>query len=149
MNMSITDTAKLIIWINQFDPFVQANDAAARIWHHSMSPLTYAEAEMAVEQHYRQNPGVKAEPGAILRRALQIRSSSQAGLRAAAVADAIEAPREPWELQQQNATDGNLIKSWRQRNPERWKELMEQGAADRRADLEARGRPSHFPGRAA
>ena len=143
--MNITDTAKLIIWINQFDPYVQANDAAARIWHHSMSPLQYDEAEMAVEQHYRQNPGIKAEPGAILKRALQIRSSREAGTRAMA----IEAPRDRQELQQQNAQDGNLIRSWRQRNPEEWDRLVKQGAADRKADLEARGLPSHFPGRAA
>ena len=140
--MNRVDTTKLIIWINQFDPFVQANDASADIWLHSMSPLAYNEAEEAVVQHYRQNPGVKAEPGAILRRALQIRASREAGESAAA----IEAPK---TRGQQNAADGKLFKSWRQRNPEEWARLMAVGAADRKRDLESRGLPSHFPGRAA
>jgi len=80
--MDAVETSGLLIWINQFDPFVQLNDAAVDIWSYSMAPITHAEAEEAVTQHYRANPGVKAEPGAILKRALQIRSSRQAGQRA-------------------------------------------------------------------
>lgn len=82
MIMDAVATSGLLIWINQFDPFVQANDAAVDIWAYSMAPIAYEEAEEAVTQHYRANPGVKAEPGAILRRALQIRASRQAGQRA-------------------------------------------------------------------
>lgn len=80
--MDAVQTSGLLVWINQFDPFVQANDAAVDIWAYSMAPITVPEAEEAVTQHYRQNPGVKAEPGAILKRALQIRASRQAGQRA-------------------------------------------------------------------
>lgn len=72
------ETATLLVWINQFDAFVQMNDAAAKIWHGSMYQISYAEAEEAVIQHYRQNPGKQAEPGAVLKRALNMRASAQA-----------------------------------------------------------------------
>jgi hypothetical protein len=128
--MNLMETTKLIIWVNQFDPFVQANDAAADIWLHSMGPLQYNEAEEAVVQHYRANPGVKAEPGAILKRALQIRASREAGLRA------IESPAQPVKHPL----------SWRARNPAEWDRLFEegrrQGNEERRRATEARQGPS-------
>lgn len=127
--MNLIETTKLIIWVNQFDPYVQANDAARDIWAHSMKPLKYNEAEEAIVQHYRANPGVKAEPGAILKRALQIRSSREA----IDSATAIEAPmpvKHPL--------------SWRKRNPELWDRLFEegrrQGNEERRLATEARQR---------
>lgn len=124
--MNLLETTKLIIWVNQFDPFVQANDAAADIWLHSMSPLQYEEAEESIVQHYRANPGVKAEPGAILKRALQIRASREAGQRA------IDPPAQPMKHPL----------SWRARNPELWDQLFEegrrQGNEERRRATEAR-----------
>jgi len=113
--MNLTETATLIIWINQFDYHVQFNDAARDIWHHSMAPITVDEAEEAVMQHYRANPGVKAEPGAILKRALQIRNSRDASQRA------IEPPKPKYPKHPS---------SWRSRNPELWDQLFEQGRAE-------------------
>jgi hypothetical protein len=72
------ETATFLVWVNQFDPFVQMNDAAARIWHGSMYQITVPEAEEAVIQHYRANPGKQAEPGSILKRALTLRSTALA-----------------------------------------------------------------------
>lgn len=109
--MDMVQTSGLLVWINQFDPFVQTNDASVDIWSYSMAPISYEEAEEAVTQHYRANPGVKAEPGAILKRALQIRTSREAGQRA------IEPPR--------NRVRHPL--SWRARNPEEWDRLFEAG----------------------
>lgn len=128
--MNIMETTRLIIWVNQFDPFVQANDAAADIWQHSMGPISYAEAEEAVVAHYRANPGQQAQPGAILKRALNNRASKEATTRA------IEVPKTRRELE---AHDGKVQRSWRSRNPEEWDRLMEQGRLERRAGLEARG----------
>ena len=128
--MDLIETTRLVIWVNQFDPFVQANDAAADIWHHSMGPLTYNEAEEAVVQHYRANPGQQAQPGAILKRALNNRASKDAGQRA------IEVPQTRRELE---ASDGKTQRSWRSRNPEEWDRLFEQGREQRRAELQARG----------
>lgn len=119
--MNLLETTKLIIWVNQFDPFVQANDAAADIWLHSMSPLQYEEAEESIVQHYRANPGVKAEPGAILKRALQIRASREAGQRA------IDPPAQPVKHPL----------SWRARNPAEWDRLFEQGRAEGNAERKA------------
>lgn len=79
------ETATLLVWINQFDAFVQMNDAAAKIWHGSMYQIEYAEAEEAVIQHYRLNPGKQAEPGAIMRRALTIRATEAAKRQAKAI----------------------------------------------------------------
>ena len=129
--MDLINTTRLIIWINQFDPFVQANDAAADIWQHSMEPITYDEAEAAVVAHYRANPGQQAQPGSILKRALNARASQEASTRA------IEVPKTRRELE---AQDGKIQRSWRQRNPEEWDRLMEQGRQERLTYLKARGR---------
>lgn len=125
------ETAVLVVQINQFDPFVQSNDAAAKIWHGSMYQLTFAEAEDAVVQHYRANPGQQAQPGAILKRALNNRAAKDAGTRA------IEVPKTRREIE---AADGKIPRSWRQRNPEEWDRLLEVGRQARQADLKARGR---------
>ena len=122
--MDRLDTAKLIIELNQFDQQVQANDAAVKFWHHSMAPLAYNEADEAVVQHYRANPGVKAEPGAILRRALQIRASRQAGQAAieAGQRGPVTAPRTFKDYQ------GKI------RNTPRFRELFEAGRREGNAE---------------
>jgi hypothetical protein len=129
--MDLLETTKLIIWVNQFDPFVQANDSAADIWHGSMYQITYNEAEEAIVAHYRANPGQQAQPGAILKRALNSRAAKEAGTRA------IEVPQTRRELE---ASDGQIQRSWRSRNPEEWDRLMAEGREARRADLAVRGR---------
>ena len=128
--MDLMETTRLVIWVNQFDPFVQANDAAADIWQHSMGPISYTEAEEAVVQHYRANPGQQAQPGGILKRALNNRASREAGNRA------IEAPKTRREIE---ADDGKLLGSWKARNPEMWARLIREGAAERQRDLTSRG----------
>jgi len=129
--MDLMETTRLVIWVNQFDPFVQANDAAADIWQHSMGPIRYTEAEEAVVQHYRANPGQQAQPGGILKRALNNRASREAGNRA------IEAPKTRREIE---SDDGKMMLTWRKRNPEEWDRLMAVGAEERRMDLISRGR---------
>lgn len=79
------ETATLLVWINQFDTFVQMNDAAAKIWHGSMRAVAYVEAEEAVIEHYRLNPGKQAEPGMILKRALTARAAADAKRQAKAI----------------------------------------------------------------
>ena len=140
--MNLEETVTLITWINQTDPRIQINKATRDVWAHSLAPVSYDEARQAVLEHYRTNEAVIPNAGSIRKRALHIRSSREAFHSATA----IEAAPTP---SQQNAQDGQLIRSWRQRNPEEWARLMEEGAAARRADLQARGLPTHFPGRAA
>lgn len=140
--MQIQETMSFLRWLCEHEYRIQYSDAAVEVWHYSLRTVSAAVAKQAVLEHYRANEAVVATPGGIAKRAGYIASARDAGQRAMA----IEADVSP---QQQNAADGNLLKSWRQRNPQRWAELMEQGAAERKADLEKRGLPSHFPGRAA
>jgi hypothetical protein len=129
-------------WLCEHEYRIQYSDAAVEVWHYSLRNVDAAVAKQAVLEHYKANEAVTATPGGIAKRAGYIQSARDGFNRAAA----IEPSPTP---QQQNAQDGARFKSWRQRNPEEWARLMEQGAADRKADLEARGLPSHFPGRAA
>ena len=140
--MDAKETITMLTWINQTDPRVMLNQASVERWQYALRPYEYAVCKQAVLEHYKLHEDFPASSAAIAKRAGYIRSSREAGQRASA----IEPSPTP---SQQNAQDGNLIRSWRQRNPEEWDRLVKQGAADRRADLEARGLPSHFPGRAA
>ena len=140
--MDAKETITMLTWINQTDPRVMLNQASVERWQYALRPYEYAVCKHAVLEHYKLHEDVPASSAAIAKRAGYIRSSREAGSRAAAIEPA-PAP------QQQNAQDGNVIRSWRQRNPEEWDRLVKQGAADRKTDLEARGLPSHFPGRAA
>lgn len=140
--MDQRQTIAMLTWINQVDPRVMLNEASVELWHYSLRAFEPAVCKQAVLEHYKANESVAASPGAIAKRAGYVRSARDAFQSATA----IEPAPTP---QQQNATDGKRIMSWRQRNPEEWDRLVKQGAADRKADLEARGLPSHFPGRAA
>ena len=140
--MQIQETMSFLRWLCEHEYRIQYSDAAVEVWHYSLRAVDAAVAKQAVLEHYRANEAVVATPGGIAKRAGYIATAREAGNRAAA----IEPSPTP---QQQNAQDGNLIRSWRQRNPEEWDRLVKQGAADRKADLEARRLPSHFPGRAA
>lgn len=137
--MDQRQTIAMLTWINQTDPRVMLNEASVERWHYAVRPYEQAVVKQAVLEHYKHHEDIPASSAAIAKRAGYIASSREAGQRAMA----IEATPTP---QQQNAADGNLFKSWRQRNPEEWARLMAKGAAERRADLEARGLPSHFPG---
>lgn len=140
--MQIQETMSFLRWLCEHEYRIQYSDAAVEVWHYSLRAVDAAVAKQAVLEHYRANEAVVATPGGIAKRAGYIASARDGFNRAAA----IEAAPTP---QQQNAADGNLFKTWRQRNPEEWDRLVKKGAADRKADLEARGLPSHFPGRAA
>lgn len=125
--MNAEETVLLLTWVNQHDPRVQLNAASRDIWAYSLSPFTAAEAKQAILDHYRLNDSIPVSPGAIRKRADDHR----------AVTEGREsAQTSPRELE---ASDGKAQRSWRQRNPEEWDRLFEQGRQERRADLEARG----------
>jgi hypothetical protein len=140
--VQIQETMSFLRWLCEHEYRIQYSDAAVEVWHYSLRAVDASVAQQAVLEHYRANEAVVATPGGIAKRAGYIASAREAGNRAAA----IEPAPTP---QQQNAQDGKLIRSWRDRNREEWDRLVAKGAADRKADLEARGLPSHFPGRAA
>jgi hypothetical protein len=138
--VKIEETISFLRWLCEHEYRVQYSDAAVEVWQYALRNVDRAVAKQAVLEHYKANDAVAATPGGIAKRAGNIRSSRAA----TDSAQAIEA-----SPSQQNAADGKLFRSWRQRNPEEWARLMAEGAAERKRDLEARGLPSHFPGRTA
>ena len=138
--MKIEETISFLRWLCEHEYRVQYSDAAVEVWQYALRNVDRAVAKQAVLEHYRANEAVAATPGGIAKRAGYIQSARD-GFESA---QAIEATP-----QQQNAADGRRFSSWRQRNPEEWVRLMAEGADERRRDLEARGLPSHFPGRPA
>jgi len=122
--MNAEETVLLLTWVNQHDPRVQLNAASRDIWAYSLAPFTAQEAKQAILDHYRLNDSIPVSPGAIRKRADDHRAVTEGREEAMK-----KLPDKAWK----NPA------SWRTRNPEEWDRLVKQGAADRRADLQARG----------
>lgn len=136
--MQLQEVISMVRWISESDPRVPFNDSSVEQWHYALRSVDAAVAKQAVLEHVKINEGIPVSPAAISKRAGYIANARAAGQRAI----------EPTP-QQRNAADGKRFVSWRQRNPDDWDRLVRQGASERRADLESRGLPAHFPGRAA
>lgn len=124
--MDHKQTIAMLTWINQVDPRVMLNQAAAETWAYALRSVEPAVAKQAVLEHYKANESIAASPGAISKRAANIKNSREAGQRA------IEPTPEPVKHPL----------SWRARNPELWDQLFEegrrQGNAERQAATERR-----------
>jgi hypothetical protein len=124
--MDHKQTIAMLTWINQVDPRVMLNQAAAETWAYSLRSVEPAVAKQAVLEHYKANESIAASPGAISKRAANIKVSREAGQRA------IDPP----------AQTVKHPLSWRVRNPELWDQLFEegrkQGNEERRRASEAR-----------
>ena len=121
--MDHKQTIAMLTWINQVDPRVMLNEANVEVWAYAMNSTPADIAKQAVLEHYKANDSIAASPGAISKRAANLKNSRDA--KASAVT-AMPPARDP--------------NSWRSRNPEEWDRLAEQGRLDRQADLQARGR---------
>ena len=114
----------MLTWINQVDPRVMLNEAAAETWAYAMRNIPADVAKQAVLEHYKAHEQFAASPGAISKRAANIKTSQDAKTRALTeTPDVVTNPM-----------------SWRQRNPGEWDRLMEVGKQARLADLRSRGR---------
>ena len=114
----------MLTWINQVDPRVMLNEAAAETWAYAMRNIPADVAKQAVLEHYKAHESIAASPGAISKRAAHIKTSQDAKTNALTAApDVVTNPM-----------------SWRQRNPGEWDRLMEVGKQARLADLRSRGR---------
>jgi len=122
--MDHKQTIAMLTWINQVDPRVMLNEANVDVWAYAMSNVAPDIAKQAVLEHYKANENIAASPGAISKRAQNIRNSREAKQAA------LEPPAAPFKHPM----------SWRARNPQEWDRLMEQGRQERLADLKARGR---------
>jgi hypothetical protein len=128
--MDHKQTIAMLTWINQVDPRVMLNQAAAETWAYSLRSVDPAVAKQAVLEHYKANESVAASPGAISKRAANIKASREAGQRA------IDPPAQPVKHPL----------SWRARNPELWDQLFEEGRRQgneerRQATERRRGNP--------
>ena len=124
MSMDHKQTLAMLTWINQVDPRVMLNEANVEVWAYAMSTVATDIAKQAVLEHYKANESIAASPGAISKRAANIKNSREAKQAA------LEPPAAPFKHPM----------SWRARNPEEWDRLMEQGRQERLADLKQRGR---------
>ena len=113
MTVDHKQTIAMLTWINQVDPRVMLNQAAAETWAYSLRSVDPAVAKQAVLEHYKANESIAASPGAISKRAANIKTSRDAGQRAGQ----IEPPAQPVKHPL----------SWRARNPELWDQLFEEG----------------------
>ena len=120
--MDHKQTIAMLTWINQVDPRVMLNEANVEVWAYAMSATPADIAKQAVLEHYKANEGIAASPGAISKRALNIRNSREAKTSALEALPPVKHPS-----------------SWRSRNPEEWDRLFELGRQQRKAELEARG----------
>jgi hypothetical protein len=108
------ETIAMLTWINQVDPRVMLNQAAAETWAYALRSVDQAVAKQAVLEHYKAHESIAATPGAISKRAGFIRTAREAGQRA------IDPPRDRVRHPL----------SWRSRNPAEWDRLFEQGRAE-------------------
>ena len=120
--MDHKQTIAMLTWINQVDPRVMLNEANVEVWAYAMSATPADVAKQAVLEHYKANEGIAASPGAISKRALNIRNSREAKTSALEALPPVKHPS-----------------SWRSRNPEEWDRLFELGRQQRKAELESRG----------
>lgn len=122
--MDHKQTIAMLTWINQVDPRVMLNEAAAETWAYAMRTVPADVAKQAVLEHYKAHESIAASPGAISKRAANIKTSRDAKSRAI------------------TATPGGVRdpNSWRARNPAEWDRLKEAGRQARLADLRSRGR---------
>lgn len=120
--MDHKQTIAMLTWINQVDPRVMLNEANVEVWAYAMRNIPGDVAKQSVLEHYKANDSIAASPGAISKRAANIKTSRDAKQSAIT---ALPPARDP--------------NSWRSRNPEEWDRLFEQGRQERRADLMARG----------
>lgn len=112
----------MLTWINQVDPRVMLNEAAAETWAYAMRTIPADVAKQAVLEHYKAHESIAASPGAISKRAGNIKTSRDAKTSAITAGPIVKHPN-----------------SWRSRNPEEWDRLFEEGRQARRAELTARG----------
>jgi hypothetical protein len=80
--METPEVIRMLTWINSVDGRVALNEAAVEMWSYAMRQVDAAVAKQAVLEHYKAHESIAATPGAISKRAANIRTSREAGQRA-------------------------------------------------------------------
>lgn len=121
------DIVMAVNYANAIDPRVQSNQPTYEVWYRVLAKFDFTQAQAAIQLFYERYSDPSSRPvvdAASIRRII-----SQETTRAVAKSHALEAG--PKKV----GTAG----SWRQRNPQEWDRLYALGAAERQADLDARG----------
>lgn len=127
--MNLEETVVFITWLNQYDPRVQLNAAARDMWHYSLGSVPVEDCRQAVLEHTKVNE-VVATPGAIYKRAKAIQTSREASQRARMIE---AAPSNPTLIKNPN--------SFRNRNPELWDQLFNEGRKQGNKERAINGAP--------
>lgn len=120
--MDHKQTIAMLTWINQVDPRVMLNEASAETWAYAMQNIPADVAKQAVLEHYKAHESIAASPGAISKRAGNIKTSREAKTSAITAGPPVKHPN-----------------GWRARNPEEWDRLFAQGREQGNAERARNG----------
>ena len=116
--MNLPDTVAFLTWLSQTDHRIQVTDANIQVWNNALATIPTPAVKDAALEHYRTNETASPTPAILRKIALTERERN---------------------LAKQSAITANAptIKNgltYRQRNPQQWDQLFEQGRADGNAD---------------
>lgn len=115
--MNIIEANALITWINQADRRITNTDPTVEIWASVLVDVPLEPAKAAVLEHYRLNGDKQPDPKGVRSLAYDLRDRATAKLSALEAAPPARHPN-----------------TWRERNPERWDQLFNQGQAQGNAE---------------
>lgn len=125
--MNQQEIVAAVNYANAIDARIQANQPTYELWHRVLHGFAYIQVQAAIQVFYERYADPASRPtvdAPVIRKIIH-----QETTRHEAKGRAIEPPK---------ATVKNP-NTYRARNPELWDRLFKQGAADRQADLKARG----------
>lgn len=124
--MNLLDTTAFLTWLSQHDGRIQVSDAEIEIWQHTLQTIPTNAVKAAALEHYRLNEKEKPSPFAIRKIAIADRDRARAKQSALTAGPVVSSPN-----------------SYKSRDPDRWQQLMAQGAEEHKAKLRARGITPH------
>lgn len=124
--MTDEEIANAVNYANAIDPRIQSNIPTYELWARVLRQYSFAQVQLAVQIFYEHYSDPAKQPTITapeIRKIINLQTDrNEARGRAIEATKPVRTPD-----------------SYRQRNPEEWDRLFEQGRADRQADLRARG----------
>lgn len=124
--MNIPDTIGFLTWLSQTDSRVQVTDANVQVWTNALMDIPAAAAKTAALDHYKTQESIMPTPAVIRKHAFAERDRARAKQSALTAGPVVSSPN-----------------SYKSRDPDRWQQLMAQGAEEHKAKLRARGITPH------
>lgn len=133
--MTPDEAATLMAFANQVDPLISVNDANAEVWWAALQRQEFAKAKWCITDYYANTaPGRDGRIPVLTPGVLRHRIGDKAQI----VSSQMRALDPPKPARHPN--------SWRERNPDEWDRLVQQGRDQYRADLRSRGITPHAEG---